>query len=515
MSSLRLICINDVYTLEYLPRLATLVARARRENPADVCLVTLAGDFVAPSLLSGLDAGRGMVDCLNAIGVTHVTLGNHEDDIPTTALRLRIGEFRGCWLGTNIDGLDTRIVREDIIQVGARRVGLIGVVMDDPAAYRQRPFGGARIAPPNATAQTATADLLARGCACVIPLTHQSVADDRRLAEQQRNPPFALIVGGHEHSVFLEEIGTTHLIKAGADAIHAVVVDIDVPDSGPPVARVKLEAVADYSEDATLRALVDQHMQPVHELERATLLALGAQKLSSVGTRMQQTTLGTLLCSRIRDALGADACVINGGGIRASREYERHFTYADLKAELPFENAIVVAALPGKVLAAAVAASRARAPAESGGFLQVDDRMVVDGSVVRTVAGEPLDDNRVYHVALIRDLFGGMDHQEPLLRFAVDQPWRVPPVESGREVKSVLVRAFAESLWQQLGGFDHVDANHDGGVTEGEIAAAIAQTIGEPPSLVTAELVLDALDTDHDHRLSRAETAALDGKTDS
>jgi 2',3'-cyclic-nucleotide 2'-phosphodiesterase (5'-nucleotidase family) len=88
MPRLRIVCVNDVYTLENLPRLRTLVrhyAAALGRSPsapaptdaADAMLVTLAGDFVSPSVLSSLDMGRGMVECMRAVGVTHATLGNH------------------------------------------------------------------------------------------------------------------------------------------------------------------------------------------------------------------------------------------------------------------------------------------------------------------------------------------------------------------------------------------------------------------------------------------------------
>lgn len=91
---LRIVSVNDVYSLEQLPRLGSLVRHAREVDPADAFLVVVAGDFLAPSLLSSLDAGRGMVACLNEIGVTHVVLGNHEDDIPVAELRKRVSELK-------------------------------------------------------------------------------------------------------------------------------------------------------------------------------------------------------------------------------------------------------------------------------------------------------------------------------------------------------------------------------------------------------------------------------------
>ena len=52
-------------------------------------------------------------------------------------------------------------------------------------------------------------------------------------------------------------------------------------------------------------------------------------------------TMGTLLCSSLRDALMADCAVINAGNIRGNALYDekKHsVTYSDLKSEIPFES---------------------------------------------------------------------------------------------------------------------------------------------------------------------------------
>jgi 2',3'-cyclic-nucleotide 2'-phosphodiesterase (5'-nucleotidase family) len=354
-------------------------------------------------------------------------------------------------------------------------------------------------------------------CVCVIPLTHQAITSDRDLAREAHSPPFPLIIGGHEHTPFVERADATWIVKAGTDAVHAVIVDLAWPDAPPsngpdlPAVTVRLDNVARYPEDSTLRRRVDGLMRRVHALETAMLVKLApGEALSSIGTRAHQTSMGALICSRVRDALGAEGCLFNGGGIRGNRAYAGHVTYGDLKAEVPFDNELVVATLPGCVVSEAVFASRTIAPAESGGFLQVDDRMAVDPSGrVTAIDGAPLAPERDYKIAIVRDLFDGMDHNEPLIRFARHYPNKVPPVTSGRDVKLVLVDAFSIALWNQLGGFDAVDANHDGRVTETEIAAAVARFTAEAPSEITADLVMHALDTDHDHTVSRSESDAV------
>src|SRR5258708_29013643 len=91
---LRIVSFNDVYSLENLPRLATLLAASAADGAADRTLVVLAGDFLAPSILSSLDRRRGVADCLNALGVTHVPFRNREDDVPLPELRHPVGQLQ-------------------------------------------------------------------------------------------------------------------------------------------------------------------------------------------------------------------------------------------------------------------------------------------------------------------------------------------------------------------------------------------------------------------------------------
>ena len=498
---LRIVCINDVYSLENLPRIATLVARAKAEEPADLLLTTMAGDFVAPSLLSSLDAGRGMVDCLNAIPITHASLGNHEDDIPAAKLRERIEQFRGVWLSTNVLDLHPLLRTCHVIEVSSAngskvRVGLIGVVMVEPSAYHSAPFGGATLLPANSTVVSAAEHLLVEEkCDVVIPLTHQSIEDDRELAATKISRPFPVILGGHEHKPFLETVGSTQIVKAGLDADHAVIVDLYFDDARAPRVVSKLVPASSVTEDAEMRERVNGHMRAVHELESATLIHLETdQVLSSEGTRRSQTSLGTLLATVLRNALRADVALFNGGGIRANKTYRARFTYGDLKGEVPFDNEAVIVNLPGSVIADAIKSSRAHAPAESGGFLQVDDGVVVDPeNTVLEIAGMPFSAEKSYRVALVRNLMTGMDHVEPLVRYATEHPEVLPPPDTGREVKVILVEALSLRLFAGLGTFDEVDENHDGVIETHEIAHAVARATREPASQITVDLLLKAV----------------------
>eukprot|EP00965_Chrysotila_dentata_P230973 6198081-Pleurochrysis_carterae.AAC.2 len=58
-------------------------------------LSTLGGDFLAPSLLSSIDHGRGMVAVMNAVPIDVVCFGNHECDVPFDSMVQRVNEFKG------------------------------------------------------------------------------------------------------------------------------------------------------------------------------------------------------------------------------------------------------------------------------------------------------------------------------------------------------------------------------------------------------------------------------------
>ena len=442
---LRVVAVNDVYVLDELPRLASLVRAARTDQPAERLLITVAGDFLAPSLLSSLDEGRGMVDCLNALGVTHVTLGNHEDDLEIADLLARLEELYATVLLTNAPDFRGRHVASDVLDVGGQLLGLVGVVNGDPGLYRRPPFGGATLGVPNDAVVAMARQLRERGCVAVIALTHQWLADDRALADLGA---VDLVLGGHEHEGYLETDRRVPLAKAPLNATSAIIADLTLTTDAAGVTRARasarLEPVAGYPEDPAMRARVDRHLERVRELEARTLLILAeGVVLTSAGSRLRQTSVGTLVASRLRDALGAEVGLFNGGGLRGDTDRRERLTYADFCEELPFDNEAVVVSLPGAVVRDAIRFARTSRRG-TGGFLQVDDGTQVDDAhELHVLAHAPLDPARMYRVAIVRDLLVGGDKLVPLMDFALAHPGAVPPETTGLDVKVAILRTFA------------------------------------------------------------------------
>lgn len=83
-----------------------------------------------------------------------------------------------------------------------------------------------------------------------------------------------------------------------------------------------------------------------------------------------------------------------------------------------------------------------------------------------------------------------MDGIAPLLRFGREHPERVPPRDSGRELKIVLLDALARSLWQSLGRFEELDADHDLRVSADELRDAIRRSTHAPPVIPLVDGIL-------------------------
>ena len=89
---------NDVYVLDNFPAFKACV-----DDMGQGCqnvLKVLAGDFLAPSVLSSLDHGKGVVRVMNACGFDAVCFGNHESDVPNNELISRINELNATWLNS-------------------------------------------------------------------------------------------------------------------------------------------------------------------------------------------------------------------------------------------------------------------------------------------------------------------------------------------------------------------------------------------------------------------------------
>ena len=140
---------------------------------------------------------------------------------------------------------------------------------------------------------------------------------------------------------------------------------------------------------------------------------------STAVVRTREAAIGNLFTDAMRAGTRADAAILNGGGIRAGKNYEPggRITHGDILSELPFNNRVVTVEIAGRELRRAIENGLSLLPRPSGRFPQVSgievrfDLARNPGSRVTgmKVGGRPLNDARIYRVAVVDFLARGGD----------------------------------------------------------------------------------------------------------
>jgi len=134
--------------------------------------------------------------------------------------------------------------------------------------------------------------------------------------------------------------------------------------------------------------------------------------------RVKESPIGNLIADLMREALGADVALVNGGGIRGNAVTPAGpLTRGDVLKILPFANKVVKLEVTGDALRAALENGLSQHERTAGRFPQVSGlRYAFDpkrpaGSRLTsvTVGGKPLDPAVRYSVATFEFLMGGGD----------------------------------------------------------------------------------------------------------
>lgn len=505
MPWLRIVQINDVYELDNFPHLKTLVDQydtSGSPDGPDICIAICAGDFLAPSLLSSLDKGTGMVDILNAVGCDYVCLGNHETDVGDEALVNRIKQSNFEWINSNLpdlrDKLDVDLPKYKILEVGDKKVALLGLMTEDPSLYRPGAFGGASIQPILESAKELVNELEDK-VDLVLPMTHQGIGSDRSMAQEMGNH-FPLLMGGHDHEPYLETVNGCRIVKTGMDAIQAAVIDIrweNEEDSILPSIEVQMLNTKDFAADPSVKERVDTHESILKELDKAKLFAIkdwvrrnhnqnSEEELPIFTTkdnRLGPSTGTSALCSMLRMGLRCHVALMNAGCVRAGKDYDpdSYFTWSDMKAELPYPTNMCVGLIPGRVLQETIQFSRrfAKDKVAKGGFIHASRTTVcTDEGEIQTIMGKKFDPDKEYLTAFPHGFLAGIDNQEPLLDWAATKkPEELPSVESAIPAKLILVELLSALLWMRFGTFEEV-AGGDGVICKHDVRDRMRQLYG-------------------------------------
>jgi len=409
--------------LEMLPLLGGYVARLRSVREADggALLLLDGGDMFQGTLESNLAEGAPIVSAYEAIGYDAVTIGNHEfdygpvgerstpanpNDDPRGALRARISEADFPVLSANVlhrEG-DTPLgigeLPSVLIERAGVRVGIIGVTTEgtlhttiagNVADLRIAPLADTIAAEAQRLRREERAQLVLvashAGGRCergTEPLDLSHCDDDEEIFEVARALPAGsvdVIVAGHTHQYLSHFVNGIAIIESGSYGRAFGRIDITFDRTSGRISNSRILPTRDLCDEAPPEGDPASCRRGPYEGEAimpdsrvASLLApaieaasgrrselLGVVLSSRIETeRAEESALGNLFTDlMLAGHPGADAAIINGGGLRADLP-AGPLTYGALYEAMPFDNRYAVVRMTGAELSAILGAIAGR-----------------------------------------------------------------------------------------------------------------------------------------------------------
>jgi 5'-nucleotidase / UDP-sugar diphosphatase len=422
---------NDVYEIvpDSLGRggFAEMEALLQEEKKtAKHHITTLNGDFLSPCTLSVFDKGAHRIELFNKMGIDLVVLGNHEFDFgPEVALQ-RIKESHFPWLAANAIGLDgkyfTGKTQKIIVDVEGIKVGIFGLITtatpDLSSTENKVCF------PPLVyTANKMIKELKEEGADVIVALTHLTMSEDMRLAEEV--PEINVILGGHDHDPMTFYDDKTFIHKSGQNAYYLVRLDLILEkneETGVTRALPSWNMILNkgVERDPEIGVIVDGLQAHLESLTNEPLGRIGVACDSLYSNvRARETKIGNLVADALYHSLDADVALISGGLIRGNKFYNAGdlLTFRDLLDEFPFANLSVLVEMTGENIIAALENGVSLIGRKAGRFPQVagmsftcKEAAPVGERISNVlVGGAPIDLNKVYKVATVDYLFNGGD----------------------------------------------------------------------------------------------------------
>jgi 5'-nucleotidase/UDP-sugar diphosphatase len=406
-----------------IARMAALIRDIRAENSRKQIrtLVLAAGDILQGTPMSTVFRGEPDVECLNAMGVDAVTVGNHEFDFGLENFHKLQNRAAFPFLSANIvEKQSGRPLCRSFLTIPLKddvAVTVIGVTTEDLLTTTLP----ANVATLGVTGSVSSAQQIhdrVRSRGPVVLLSHNRHRTDREIAAAL--PDLAAIIGGHDHVLLspYRQVGPVPIFQAFERGLYLGRIDLRIDAvSGKTdlVDHTYIPITAGIAPDPQVAAIVAAYQERLGGRFREVIGRADTFLDGERGRiRYEETTLGNFIADIMVDHTGAQIALINSGTMRAGIQ-QGPVTVEDVFRTVPFANELVVMELTGaeieQALQRSVGGSRED---EDGGFLQVSGiTFEVRGrSVVNIRVGQnrqPLQPRTVYRVAISDFLAAGGD----------------------------------------------------------------------------------------------------------
>jgi 2',3'-cyclic-nucleotide 2'-phosphodiesterase (5'-nucleotidase family) len=403
--------------------LAAQVAALRARAPQRTVLVD-GGDAWQGTFISNANKGEAVTKAMSLMKYDAMAVGNHDFDWGQDVLAQRAKEASFPFLATNVvetaTGKLPSYLKPYIVKdVGIAKVGILGITNPDSnTIVKATSVAGLKFGAPAAMIQPFLSELQKQADIIVV-VAHIGAADAANLARDV--PGIDVIVAGHDHQpVQTARVeGKTTIVDSGAYTQYLGRLEIIVDpathkmkDAVRAGELVAIAASAKLTPDPEIAALVESRRS---EADKYTSRVVGVIA-NDLDNPRDECGLGNMITDGIleygrKQGWKTDVAFYNAAGVRAPLK-AGPVNYGQLYQVLPFENTIVSVDLTGEQLREVLedASGRAGRLQIGGGkwvyrFSNPAGQRVLEA----TIAGQPLDPKRIYHVATIDYLLLGGD----------------------------------------------------------------------------------------------------------
>ncbi|MFQ5625347.1 MAG: bifunctional metallophosphatase/5'-nucleotidase, partial [Methyloligellaceae bacterium] len=418
---LSLVLICDIYEMTEqggrggFARLAGAIAAERARTPN--VIVAHAGDTISPSLFSGFDQGAHVIDLTNMIAPDVFVPGNHEFDFGEDIYRKRMGEARFPILAANLRDRDGKRLagHEDVknFTFEGVKIAVIGLTADD-SPQKSSP-GTLRFEASVPLAKRLAPELRDKGADIVVAVAHANRRQDVRLFYSHA---LDILLSGDDHDLALLYDGHSAMVEAMAEGEFVTAIDLEITvkqsDDGSRAVvwrpRFRIIDTADVQPDPKVAKRVGEYQKFLSK-ELDVPIGKTATNLDSrkASVRSAEAAIGNLFTDAMRERVGADVAIMNGGGIRGNKTYAAgaELTRRDILTELPFGDKLFMVEMTGAELIKALENGFRLAGKPDGRFPQLSGATArvrisaVPGKRVQSVeiGGKPVEPDKFYRVA--------------------------------------------------------------------------------------------------------------------
>ncbi len=390
------------------PALAELVSQYREKG--EVLLVD-SGDLFHGLPFSNLVQGESIAEILELIGYDVMTTGNHDYGYGLDRL-LELTQLCGInALVANDELEDGGDLFEDyiVLDYDGVKVGIFGIANPDTKGLTAPANTEGLIFNDPVEAALEIVAELEKEADFIIAVTHLGSIDEADYTTSvellKEVEGIDLILDGHAHVVYEEEIGGRTIVASGNYLERATVIEVtDGKIANISTTVFDKESAIDADVQEVIDAIKEEQKPLLSQVVGETNIFLNGERQL---VRTHETNLGRVITDAYIYETGGDIAFENGGGIRSSIK-AGEITYEDIYNVQPFGNVLVTKSATGAEIVEMLEEGLSSIDNISGGFLhssgitmEYDSSKEAGGRVISvSIDGKPIDKEKEYTLAI-------------------------------------------------------------------------------------------------------------------